>query len=397
MKPQSYTWMCSAFALIALASSVRAQTPFNDNFDSYALGSVLNGQGGWQQWGGVVNTTTLCVDNTTGFARSGRAASIDAQSSTAGSPLNSDFVHQFSGFTSGQSTMRVYTYAPTGNVNAYDFLILNTYANQGPWKWSVWLEMNPGTGIWSAYHGTNTPVQGVLLLDQWVELRAQIDMNADLVELFYNGVSTFAPYSWTAGVFGTDTGPNAGALNIACVDLYHTPSTTNPVNLTGIDYWDDFSLASGFPPPAPVAYCTAKTNSLGCTPSIGFSGNSSASAGSGFTVSAVNVLNNKPGLLLYTNTGQAAVPFQAGFLCESGPVRRSVPLSSGGNPPPNDCSGVYAIDMNAFAVGALGGTPQAYLLAPGTVIDSQMWGRDNGFAPPNNSTLSNGLEFTVGI
>jgi len=144
-----------------------------------------------------------------------------------------------------------------------------------------------------------------------------------------------------------------------------------------------------------TVYCTAKLNSLGCTPAIGYTGNPSASAGSGFVVSATQVVNNKNGLLFYGVSGQAALPFQGGTLCVKSQVRRTPSVNSGGNPPPNDCSGVFAIDMNLFAVGGLGGTPLAALTVAGTVVDCQWWGRDPGFPAPNNTTLSDALEYVV--
>jgi hypothetical protein len=146
---------------------------------------------------------------------------------------------------------------------------------------------------------------------------------------------------------------------------------------------------------APTVYCTAKVNSLGCTPAITAWGRSSAATALGFIVSADHVINNKPGLFIYGNTGRAALPFSGGLLCVNGPIRRTIPLNSAGNPPPNDCSGHYILEFNAWAHGSLG-TPAAFLTVPGTVVDLQAWGRDPGFAAPNNATLSNALEWTIG-
>jgi subtilase family protein len=156
--------------------------------------------------------------------------------------------------------------------------------------------------------------------------------------------------------------------------------------------------ANGVPDECEVAtYCTAKTNSLGCLPASSSSGVPSASAGSGFQVRATNVRNGKSGMLFYGSTGRAAAPFQGGTLCVASPVHTTPVLDAGGTPAPaNDCSGAWRIDMNAFAAGALGGQPAPELQVPGTVIDCQWWGRDPGFAPPANTTLSDGQEYTVG-
>ena len=190
---------------------------------------------------------------------------------------------------------------------------------------------------------------------------------------------------WIPGAFGTqgriEQYSKAGAL----LQTVIVPVNTD---VTGAE----FNLA-----PSPVIYCTAKQNSLGCLPAIGSIGAPSATAGSGFSVRATSVLNNKNGLLFYGINGRAAIAFQGGTLCVKAQIKRTPSVNSGGNPPPNDCSGLFTIDMNLFAAGGIpGGTPLPELSLPGTLVNCQWWGRDPGFIAPNNTTLSDGLEYVVG-
>jgi hypothetical protein len=144
-----------------------------------------------------------------------------------------------------------------------------------------------------------------------------------------------------------------------------------------------------------ATYCTAKPNSLGCEPAISFQGCPAASISSGFTVLASDVRNEKPGLLIHGTNGRATLPFSGGILCVAPPLQRTPVVGSGGWPKPyyNNCTGVYAIDMAAFATGGLGGTPDPQLSLPGTVVSCQWWGRDLGAS--HATTLSNALEYTV--
>jgi hypothetical protein len=165
----------------------------------------------------------------------------------------------------------------------------------------------------------------------------------------------------------------------------------------GINGWTDAWVANyGGPCSWPTIYCAAKVNSIGCTPTISTQGIPSSSAAGGFTIRAESARNQKTGLLLYGLNGPAANPFQGGTLCVAAPVRRTTSVSSGGSPlPVADCSGVYEIDFNAFSAGALGGNPQAALRTPGTQVHAQWWGRDPGFPPPNNTTLSNAVHLSM--
>jgi len=140
---------------------------------------------------------------------------------------------------------------------------------------------------------------------------------------------------------------------------------------------------------APVAYCTAKLNSLGCTPSIGSSGYASVSNSNPFEVTASNVLNQEPGLMFY-GYAAAGAPFQGGTLCVQPPTQRtSIQGSGGANSPTNDCSGSYSLDFNAWIQS--GADP---LCVTGQTIFAQYWSRDP--LSPSTTGLTNALSLVIG-
>jgi hypothetical protein len=66
---------------------------------------------------------------------------------------------------------------------------------------------------------------------------------------------------------------------------------------------------------------------------------------------------------------------------------RTMLQNSGGTPP---CGGSFQMDFNAYI--ASGKDPG---LVAGQQVWVQTWSRDPGFAPPNNTSLSDAVTFTL--
>ncbi len=132
-------------------------------------------------------------------------------------------------------------------------------------------------------------------------------------------------------------------------------------------------------------YCTPKTTSHGCVPSLSTNGGASASAGSGFTIHCAQVEANRNGLFLYSTGGANSLPFQGGTLCIASPVKRISAGNSGGSAA---CSGNYSLDFNQVIAG--GSNPA---LVAGAHVFAQYWFRDP--AGSFGIGLSAGVDFGI--
>jgi hypothetical protein len=227
--------------------------------------------------------------------------------------------------------------------------------------------------------------------------------------------TTTGSNSYGNGSVGTMISGNAVTLNRSGMQ-FHLGSATSPGGMH--DVWSEPASTNvtrvSFTytrPTATTNFCTAKTALTCGTAAISATGTASATAPLGFVVTAAPARDDRRGILLYNNMGTVpGVSFQGGTLClPANGLRRAGPTNSMGScpPAPIGCAGAFSIDMNTFAQGlwmvpdCAGVPPQgpsyapaAFLLAMGTTIDAQYWGRD--MMAPNGAYVSDGITWVQG-
>jgi hypothetical protein len=138
---------------------------------------------------------------------------------------------------------------------------------------------------------------------------------------------------------------------------------------------------------SPSVYCTAKTNSIGCVPSISATGISSLTIGDSFHVVASNVLNQKSGFLFWGHVA-TATPFWDATMCVALPRWRTPPQFSNGTLVGVDCTGSYDLHFsNAYMA--------TVPISAGDTLFAQYWSRDPFLAAPNSFGLTAGIQFLV--
>jgi len=147
------------------------------------------------------------------------------------------------------------------------------------------------------------------------------------------------------------------------------------------------ALVYDFVPPTPTVYCTPKTTSTGCVPSIGWTGSGASLTGADdFGIVCEGVSAQKTGLFFFGTSGPAALPFLGGTLCVQPGLTRTLPQPAVGGSP---CSAAYAFAFTQVFMATVG-------LDPGTDVHGQWWMRDPQHPDGTGVALSDGLAWQVG-
>jgi hypothetical protein len=225
-------------------------------------------------------------------------------------------------------------------------------------------------------------------------------------------------------VIAGDTSVDAGALDGGRVYLYsgatgsllRTMTYAKPTRRIGIDArWigdhdgdgvDDFVVSgmggSGLGPPRgrfvivrgndlAATYCTAGVSASGCRAFLSGSGTASATAPSGFDLTASGVEGDKGGIFFFGTSGRQASPWGNGtsLQCVVPPVKRTPALIAAGTP--GVCDGFFLLDLHARWTAQPKQNP-----GPGAVVQAQLWYRDPFNTSNQTTSLSSAIEFPVG-
>ncbi|MGI9014839.1 MAG: hypothetical protein ACR2GY_11410 [Phycisphaerales bacterium] len=211
--------LLAACATLAMATAAHAQ--FTDDFESYTLGGGITGSSNWEEWCG---SSGVDANVTNAQARSGTQSILMEP--------GDDVVHQ-TNKTSGKWEISWWTYIPTGATGETYFIILNSYFDDtnciaAQANWSAQVRIDADDNVVNAEFVDEDVAP--LIRDQWVQVRAIIDLDNDVHDIYYGGCRIAAGRSWSEGTSG------GGAVSIEAVDMYNQDCTEV--------YYDDFVFAA---------------------------------------------------------------------------------------------------------------------------------------------------------
>lgn len=215
--------LLSLFAFGAILSASAQTVLFEDNFDSYTVGTGVVAQNSayWAYWSaGTASDATVSSD----FASSGaNSANVNG--------TGTDLVLPIGPFTTGKYDIKFKMYLPAG-AGGY-FNALHAWSGSSTtyqWACDVFFD---GTGV--ATWTTGGAAGGAVTVgtDTWFDVQITADLDNDLGRIYLNGVVA-NEWQWSLNNANGTAGTNA----IAAVDFYGT----NTAGTAGNYYIDDVQV-----------------------------------------------------------------------------------------------------------------------------------------------------------
>lgn len=155
-----------------------------------------------------------------------------------------------------------------------------------------------------------------------------------------------------------------------------------------------FPFFSGFwaelPQEPVINYCVGKASTAGCVASMTTSNPSASPVGGAndysFVLTGAEGLRN--GIFFTTSIGPGSAPFQGGTLCITPPLKRSLPMNTGGTL--NTCNGSFSMIVNDGNPLPPGGSGFEGMFGQSTW--TQAWYRSPGLGDSFDTALSDGIE-----
>lgn len=204
--------ICTVSILMMFAAGA-AYADWSDNFDSYAAGGGIIGQGGWDGWDGSPGADGLVS-----------TAQAQSAPNSFSAIQTTDIVQQFAGVNSGTWSMSASCYIPSGSTGIQYFILLSIYIPSGTNEWCTDIKFNNTTGQVGTEEGTGTTA---IIYDQWVPVEVVFDLDTNNQTLYYNN-AMFDTFFWSA----------SATLNLAALDIFG--NNGSPI------FWDDIVLQPSF-------------------------------------------------------------------------------------------------------------------------------------------------------
>jgi hypothetical protein len=187
--------------------------------------------------------------------------------------------------------------------------------------------------------------------------------------------------------YGADDSPQSVAIG----DL---DGAGGPDLATANSDGDTLSILLNQRPSSATNYCTAGTSASGCRATLSASGSPSATIGTGFVVNASSVEGLKDGLYFFGTNGAQANSWGNGtsFQCVVPPVKRAGLLHGTGTQ--GACDGSFGQDLNAHWCPTC--PKPSHNPGAGASVNLQLWYRDPLSTSNQTTSLSDGIEFTLG-